>query len=148
MRQRIGLEYARALESLGVEARLRDDVGAAVHWYRLLVEHDPISTTSVLGLISTLADAHEPLEALECYRHYCELLRAEYDAQPDAKVRLAADHVRRSLGIRSSGPHSAIPGNPAEIPTLPPIFAEPQRTTRRTSGPAPEPIRPPKRRWW
>jgi DNA-binding SARP family transcriptional activator len=148
VRQRVGLGYARALETLAVQARLRRDVSAAVYWYRLLVEHDPVSTTSVLGLISTLVDAHEPLEALECFRQYCELLREEYDAEPDLKVRQAADHARRSLVYRPSGPHSTVASSSAEIPSLPPIFAEPERSTRRTSGPAPELLRAPKRHWW
>jgi DNA-binding SARP family transcriptional activator len=147
MRQRVGLNYARSLETLAVQARLRGDIVAAVHWYRRLVEHDPISTTSVLGLMSALADASEPLEALECFRVHRELLREEFDADPDPKIRLAAEHLRRKLAYRPSGPHSISPASVTDIPRLPPIFAEPERTTRRTSGPALE-LPPPKRKWW
>ncbi len=148
MRQRVALNYARALETLAVQARLRGDVAAAVHWYRRLVEHDPISTTSVLGLMSALADASEPLEALECFRLHRDLIREEFDAEPDPKIRLAAEHLRKRLAYRPSGPHSIAPRNSTEIPLLPPFFAEPERTTRRTSGPAAEPPPQPKRRWW
>jgi DNA-binding SARP family transcriptional activator len=148
MRQRVALNYARSLETLAVQARLRADVSAAVHWYRRLVEHDPISTTSVLGLMSALADASEPLEALACFRLHRELLREEFDAEPDPKIRLAAEQLRKRLAYRPSGPHSIPPRNSTEIPSLPPLFAEPERTTRRTSGPALEPPPVSKRRWW
>jgi DNA-binding SARP family transcriptional activator len=160
VRQRLALGYARALETLAVQARLRGDLSAAVHWYRRLVDHDPVSTTSMLGLMSTLIEAHEPLEALESYRQHRELLRDEFDAEPDQKVRLAAEQVRRSLAYRPSGPTSIVrTSGPSmvvqtsgptmlggddgtSIPTLPPLFIEPQRTTRRVSGPAPLPLRP------
>lgn len=154
VRQRVALGYARALETLAVQARLRGDLSAAVHWYRRLVEHDPVSTTSMLGLISTLTDAHEPLEALESYRLHRKLLREEFDAEPDPKVRLAAERVRQSLAYRPSGPTSIVRtsgptmlgGNgDTSIPTLPPLFIEPPRTTRRVSGPVPPPLRSPKR---
>jgi DNA-binding SARP family transcriptional activator len=148
MRQRVGLSYARSLETLAVQARLRGDVVAAVHWYRRLVEHDPISTTSVLGLMSALADASEPLEALECFRVHRELLREEFDAEPDPKIRFAAEQLRRNLAYRPSGPHSIPPAITRDIPHLPPLFGEPERTTRRTSGPALEPPPAPTRRWW
>jgi DNA-binding SARP family transcriptional activator len=148
MRQRVGLSYARSLETLAVQARLRGDVVGAVHWYRRLVEHDPISTTSVLGLMSALADASEPLEAMECFRQHRELLREEFDVEPDPKIRLAAEQLRKRLSYRPSGPHSVAPMSGDEIPHLPPLFAEPERTTRRTSGPGFDPPPLPKRTWW
>ena len=161
VRQRVALGYARALETLAVQARLRGDLSASVHWYRRLVDHDPVSTTAMLGLMSTLADAHEPLEALESFRQHRKLLREEFDAEPDQKVRLAAEQVRQRLAYRPSGPTpvmrssgptpvvqngstTSIRGDgEARIPMLPPLFMEPPRTTRRTSGPVPAPLRPP-----
>jgi hypothetical protein len=97
--------------------------------------------------MSALADASEPLEALECFRVHRELLREEFDAEPDPKIRLAAEHLRRKLAYRPSGPHSIPPASVTDIPHLPPLFAEPERTTRRTSGPALE-LPPPNRKWW
>ena len=145
VRQRVALGYARALETLAVQARVRGDLSAAVHWYRRLVDHDPVSTTSMLGLMSTLVDAHEPLEALESFRQHRKLLREEFDADPDAKVRLAAERVRQGLTYRPSGPTAVVrTSGETSIPTLPPLFVEPLRTTQRTSGPAPSPLRPPR----
>jgi DNA-binding SARP family transcriptional activator len=142
VRQRLALGYARALESLAVKARLGGDMAAAVHWYRRLVGHDPLSTTSVLGLLSTLAEASEPLEALEVYRLHRKLIKEEFDAEPDRKLVSAAERVRQRLSYRPSGPNPVM-ADDGELPTMPPIFAEPQRTTRRTSGPASSP-EPPK----
>ena len=145
VRQRLDLGYARALETLAVRARLRGDVNAAIHWYRLLVEHDPVSTSCVLGLMATLAEASEPFAALECYHRHVKLLREEFDAEPDPKIRLAADAVRRSMSYRSSElSYSASSGEQTEIPSLPPLFVEPPRTTRRISGPTIRPFRPPR----
>lgn len=142
VRQRLALGYARALESLAVKARLSGDLAAAVHWYRRLVDHDPLSTTSVLGLVSTLAEASEPLEALEVYRLHRKTIREEFDAEPDRKLVVAAERVRQRLSYRPSGPNPVMAGDDGEIPVLPPMFAEPQRTTRRTSGPGPAPEPP------
>lgn len=139
VRQRLALGYARALESLAVKARLGGDLAAAVHWYRRLVAHDPLSTTSVLGLVSTLTEASEPLEALECYRAHRKLVREEFDAEPDRKLVTAAERVRQRLSYRPSGPTQLKLEADGQLPTLPPIFAEPERTTRRTSGPAAAP---------
>jgi DNA-binding SARP family transcriptional activator len=141
VRQRLALGYARALESLAVKARLGGDMAAAVHWYRRLVGHDPLSTTSVLGLLSTLAEASEPLEALEVYRLHRKLIKEEFDAEPDRKLVSAAERVRQRLSYRPSGPNPVM-ADDGELPTMPPIFAEPQRTTRRTSGPASSPEPP------
>ena len=143
VRQRLDLGYARALETLAVRARLRGDGSAAIHWYRLLVEHDPVSTSCVLGLMSTLAAASEPYAALECYHRHVRLLRDEFDAEPDPKIQLAADAVRRSLSYRPSDQaFPATSGGLADIPSLPPLFVEPPRTTRRISGPIVRPVRP------
>jgi len=103
VRQRLDLGYARALESLAVKARLRSDVSAAIHWYRRLVEHDPISTSSVLGFMLTLVAASEPLEALKYYQQHVKLLQDEYDARPSPKIELAAERIRQELSHRAAG---------------------------------------------
>ena len=146
VRQRLDLGYLRALETLAVRARLRGDRPAAIHWYRLLVEHDPVSTSCVLGLMSTLAEASEPLAALECFQRHVKLLRDEFDADPDPKIQHAADVVRRNMSFRPAD--QAFPatagGDDTAIPSLPPLFIEPPRTTRRVSGPT---VRPLRQRW-
>ena len=143
VRQRLALGYARALETLAVRSRLRSDVSAAIHWYRLLVEHDPVSTSCVLGLMSTLAAASEPLAALECYHRHVKLLREEFDADPDPKIQLAADALRRSLSFRpNEHSHPTLGSDQMDMPSLPPLFVEPPRIARRISGPTIRPVRP------
>jgi len=136
VRQRLDLGYARALESLAVRARLRGDMSAAIHWYRRLVEYDPVSTSSVLGLMLVLVTASEPLEALKHYHQHVNLLRDEFDAKPSPKIELAAERIRQDLSYRLSG---AAPATPSDVGTdldeLPSMFADSPIGARRTSGP-------------
>lgn len=135
VRQRLDLGYARALESLAVRARLRGDVSAAIHWYRRLVEYDPVSTSSVLGLMLTLVSASEPLEALKQFQQHAKLLHDEFDAKPSPKIELAAERIRQDLSYRGS---SSTPAPAPEVPhdiELPPPFSDSPKVARRISGP-------------
>ncbi|MFL5618110.1 MAG: BTAD domain-containing putative transcriptional regulator [Gemmatimonadaceae bacterium] len=136
VRQRLDLGYARALESLAVRARLRSDVSAAIHWYRRLVEYDPVSTSSVLGLMLTLVAASEPLEALRYYSQHVKLLRDEFDAKPSPKIELAAERIRQDLTYRMSGTAPSAPADvSADVADLPTLFADSPSGARRNSGP-------------
>ena len=132
VRQRLDLGYVRALETLAVRARLRGEASAATHWYRALVEHDPVSTSSVLGLMLSLAAVGELLEALRYYEQHAKLL-LEFDAKPNSKIELAAEYIRHDLKVRAGGSMPVIPaaarGDGAGVPTQ---FSD---STRRTSGP-------------
>ena len=137
VRQRLDLGYARALETLAVRARLRNEASAAVHWYRRLVEHDPVSTSSVLGLMLTLDAAGEPLEALRYYLQHAKLLRDEYDAKPSPKIELVAERVRQDLSYRMSGSATQAPAPDGfKIDAVPTLFSESPTGARRNSGPA------------
>ena len=136
VRQRLDLVYARALESLAVRARLRGDVSAAIHWYRRLVEYDPVSTSSVLGLMLTLVTASEPLEALKYYHQHVKLLRDEFDAKPSPKIELAAERIRQDLSYRLSGAAPATPPDGSiDLDELPSTFSHSPIVARRASGP-------------
>jgi DNA-binding SARP family transcriptional activator len=137
VRQRLDLGYARALESLAVRARLRGDVSAAIHWYRRLVEYDPVSTSSVLGLMLVLVMASEPLEALKHYQQHVKLLRDEFDAKPSPKIELAAERIRQDLSYRLSGTAPATqPDGSTDLDALPSMFSDSPIVARRTSGPS------------
>jgi DNA-binding SARP family transcriptional activator len=138
VRQRLDLGYARALESLAVRARLRGDVSAAIHWYRRLVEYDPVSTSSVLGLMLTLVTASEPLEALKYYQQHVKLLRDEFDAVPSPKIELAAERIRQDLTYRTpaGGTTLSAPADgSADIGKIPTPFSNSPIVARRNSGP-------------
>jgi DNA-binding SARP family transcriptional activator len=136
VRQRLDLGYARALESLAVRARLRGDMSAAIHWYRRLVEYDPVSTSSVLGLMLVLVMASEPLEALKYYHQHVKLLRDEFDANPSPKIELAAERIRQDLSYRLSGTAPATPPDGStDLDELPSMFSDSPIVARRTNGP-------------
>jgi DNA-binding SARP family transcriptional activator len=136
VRQRLELGYARALESLAVRARLRSDVPAAIHWYRRLVEQDPVSTSSVLGFMLTLVAAGEPLEALKYYQQHAKLLQDEYDAKPSPKIELAAERIREDLSYRAGASTSVRPrSGSADIADFSAPFTSSPIVARRNSGP-------------
>jgi DNA-binding SARP family transcriptional activator len=138
-RSRLAWRYGHALERLAADARERDDRRAHAEWCRRLADHDPFSTLYALGLISALADAGEPLAALKHAREYTQLVREEFDAEPDGRIQRAAERVRRSLTIDVSSPTSESP-KPAKLASYPPVFIErdPQRVAR-ISGPRRQP---------
>lgn len=136
MRQRLDLGYARALEILAVKARLRGEASSAIHWYRRLVEHDPVSTSSALGLMSTLAAAGEPLEALKYYGQHVKLLRDEFDARPSPKIELAAERLRQELSYSAGGTTASTSADGSlDIADFPTLFSESPIAARRNSGP-------------
>lgn len=139
VRARLAWRYAHVLERLSAAARERNDRVALVEWSQRLAEHDPFSTLYALGLISALADAGEPVAALKHAREYTQLVREEFDAEPDERIQRAAERVRRSLTLDLSSPAAEMP-KPVKRPSYPPVFIErdPQRVAR-ISGPA---IRP------
>jgi DNA-binding SARP family transcriptional activator len=136
MRQRLDLGYARALEILAVRTRLRGETSSAIHWYRRLVEYDPVSTSTVLGLMVTLAAAGEPLEALKYYTQHVKLLRDEFDARPSPKIELAAERIRREMSYRPGSTTASAPADGSlDLSDLPTLFSESPIVTRRNSGP-------------
>ena len=134
-RGRYALQQAGALETLAADATARADTRSAVRWRRRLVEHDPVSTEYALGLISALVDAGEPHAALDHIRAHTLLIREEFDAEPDRRIRLAADEVRQRItldsamrpSIPTSRHESIVPPSVTRIETRRP--ARPIRTT-------------------
>jgi len=119
-----------------VRARLRGDASAAIHWYRRLVEYDPVSTSSVLGMMLTLVSAAEPLEALKYYQQHVRLLRDEFDANPNPKIELAAERIRQDLSYRGGGSKPSIPADGSlDIAGPTTLFSDSPVVARRTSGP-------------
>jgi DNA-binding SARP family transcriptional activator len=101
-RGRYALQQAGALETLAADATARADTRSAVRWRRRLVEHDPVSTEYALGLITALVDAGELHAALDHIRAHTLLIREEFDAEPDRRIRLAADEVRQRMTLGSA----------------------------------------------
>jgi DNA-binding SARP family transcriptional activator len=123
VRARLAWSHARALEILVVNARARGDAASAVQWGRRLTEHDPLSTSYALSLISALGDAGEPLKALDHARMYTKLIREEFGCEPDQRIAMAAERVRESLVYLVAAPQSPSPAS-ALASSFPPVFVE------------------------
>ena len=85
-RDRMGREYARALQQMADEREAAHDRAGAIVWYRRLTAHDPLSSRAALGLIRTLAAAGERASAIQHARTHQTLLREELQAPPDREV--------------------------------------------------------------
>jgi DNA-binding SARP family transcriptional activator len=103
VRARLGWGNVHALERLVSSARSRGDPELAIHWGRRLVEHDPVSTTYALTLITMLIDAGEPLAAVHHAFTHAKLLRDELEIEVDPRILEAADRAQRAIASRQLG---------------------------------------------
>ena len=93
-RVRLARSYGDALTVLAVHAEEKDDVEAAVRWWRLLAEADPLSTSRALGLMLALIRAGDPTEALKHFRAHSALVRTELECGPGRELLGLAEAVR------------------------------------------------------
>jgi DNA-binding SARP family transcriptional activator len=76
-RERCAACYCEALETLAGRAGIRGEPDRAVHWWRLLVEADPLRDEYAMGLSGALADSGELTGALMHARRHVNHVRAE-----------------------------------------------------------------------
>lgn len=93
-RGRLAADYQRALEMLATGAARDGDVDGAVRWRRRLAAESPLSSAAALALMSALADAGDLPGALAFSRVHTQLVQAELDCPPDARVVTLADELR------------------------------------------------------
>jgi len=84
-RARLTQRYTTGLEQLARQASEAGDAVAAIDHWRKLFTLDPLSSHATLGLMSALADADEPAEAIRHGRAHEALVRAE-GAEPTPAV--------------------------------------------------------------
>ena len=101
-RLRLGQRYASALESLAEASEARHEFAAAVGWWRKLAAHDPHSGHIALRLMRGLNAAGDRAGALKHARAHAALLRAEFDAEPDAEVIAFAERLRVEPAVRTA----------------------------------------------
>ena len=89
-------DYIAALERLAQDTSAAGDPRAAVSYWRLLANADPLNAKSALGLMRALASAGDRAAALQHYRVYEMLLRQELELEPDAEVKRLADQLREA----------------------------------------------------
>jgi DNA-binding SARP family transcriptional activator len=80
-----------SLEVLATRAYEAGDWRAAVDWWRQLSSFDPLSSRVALRLMRALVATGARTEALEYSHAYCDLVRTELGAPPDAAVTAYAD---------------------------------------------------------
>ena len=110
-------QYQEALRGLADRASTSGDQGAAAQWLRRLAEADPLNAGVAVRLMEALVAAGEREAAIRHGAIYVELVRAELDGEPDARVvEMLADLPRRS---------DASDREPAVAPVAPAVPAEP-----------------------
>lgn len=119
-RARLAEHFASAVEQLAAEAVRRGDYATAGGWWRRLSQLDPLNSRVAVHYIEALGALGDRAGTLRFLRSYEALLRAEFDAVPDAAVSAAAERVRGAI------PPPAAPLPPA-IAVLPFVNVTPER---------------------
>jgi DNA-binding SARP family transcriptional activator len=95
-RARLAQRYAGALEALANAAAAHGDPHGASDWWRRLAATDRVNSRYALGLMRALVQAGDRSAALDHARVYEELVRGEYDTEPDPEV---LDYARQLRGM-------------------------------------------------
>jgi serine/threonine-protein kinase len=111
-RVRLAQRYAGALETLAVTAAGMGDHHGASDWWRRLAALDPLSARYVVGLMRSLAQSGDRAAALEHARVYEELVRGEFDSDPDPEVTDLAKQLRGMFARWTSPAPRPPTGNP------------------------------------
>ncbi len=131
-------EYVHALEKLAEQTAGKGDARAAVGYWRLLANADPLNGKSALGLMRALAAAGDRAAALQHYRVYEMLLRQELDLAPDAAVVKLAEELRRAVGETTDRRTDGPTDRPTALPSVP-LSTIPGTPAVTRPAPVPEP---------
>lgn len=140
-RERLGRQYARALEALAVSAEQEGRSAAAVDWWRKLAAQDPYNSRVALHLMQSLVAAGERAAAIQHARVHETLLRQELDIEPDVAVRTLAEQLKHDAVRGAAMPEIATPvtrmaaAPAASTPDSAPAAAPPPTDGARTISP-------------
>jgi DNA-binding SARP family transcriptional activator len=95
-RERLAWRYQEALEALALRSITLGDHHGAVLWWRRVVEHDPLSSRTALGLMKALIADGDRVGALKYAKLHESLLRAELGVDPDTGERDFVQQLRQS----------------------------------------------------
>ncbi|HYO47767.1 MAG TPA: tetratricopeptide repeat protein [Gemmatimonadota bacterium] len=95
-REHLEVRYAAALQEMALRAAKRGDPNASVELWRKLVDRDPSNSRAVIGLMEALESIGERGAALHQAEEHAELLRDEFDAEPDVEVEAFANQLRQA----------------------------------------------------
>lgn len=101
--ERLRLErmYVTALEQLALAAEAAQDQGAAVRWWRRIVEVDPLSNRNAAGLIRALMNAGDHAAALQFAEQFESLVARELDTSVGPTVASLVAEVRADAETES-----------------------------------------------
>ncbi len=138
-RHKLAELHAGALRCLAQRADAAHDHASAVNWWRRLALVEPLSSSSAIGLMRSLAAAGDRVAALEYAGRHAALLTEALNLPPDEDAIALAQQLQSELVRRTA-------------PSLAPGWASPPsriRYGRRDSGAAfltaPRPASPPAR---
>jgi TolB-like protein len=96
--ERAGLTraYGETLETLAIDAEAAGERANASRWWRLLAEHEPLSSRVIMRLMSALAAHGDRAAALHHAQRYEVDLGRELEASPNPAVLALADRLRQS----------------------------------------------------
>jgi DNA-binding SARP family transcriptional activator len=109
-RERLGRQYARALETLAMAAVRGGDLEGSVEWWWRLADHDPYSARATVGLMEALDASGRRAEALRRARTYEALLQAELGVAAEPEVRALTQRLRGDAPACRSLPGAALAG--------------------------------------
>jgi DNA-binding SARP family transcriptional activator len=98
-RERLARRYQETLENLAARSANIGDTHGAVMWWRRVVEHDPLSSRTALGMMQALIADGDRIGALEYADVHEGLLRAELGVDPDTGERTFVKQLRQ-IAIR------------------------------------------------
>jgi TolB-like protein/Flp pilus assembly protein TadD len=122
-RTRLAGNYVGTLEQLAQRADTAPDHGAAVRWWRMLSEADPVSSRNATGLIRALVTAGDSAAALQYADRYEAVVARELGTTVDPAVASLVAEVRAKASPRPMA-SSKPPPLPRTRPTAAPVSAE------------------------
>jgi DNA-binding SARP family transcriptional activator/TolB-like protein/Flp pilus assembly protein TadD len=112
-RARLATQYRSALEVVAAEATGRGEHRHAADAWQRVLELDPMSSRSALGLMTALDNAGDHAEALRWGQKYAELVRSELGADAPAELSEWVEQHRGMVGNGAKSKHQ-LPATPAE----------------------------------
>jgi DNA-binding SARP family transcriptional activator/predicted ATPase len=122
-RERLRSSYARSLAHLAASSEVRGDWATAAARWRGLASEEPYDASVTLRLMRALDRAGDRAGALLEARRHAQVLRQEFEAEPDPDVVALADRLRR---LAMTDRRDALAADARSSP-LDPVLASPER---------------------
>lgn len=102
-RAEVSAEYETALRHLAAEHSAAGNHSRSAEYWRRLVQHNPYSSSAVIGLMQSLALTGDHEAALSQAAVYERMVRTGLEMDPDPDVFSVANEIRKARSNRSGG---------------------------------------------